>query len=217
MNYKNHKRLITVSGLLVLVAVVIFIFFTKKDAPSLDEKQSDTIESTSDLKQEVVENSYKGFSESVYVSNIEKNILNKDYSVAEKIASEALSFYPKSESILNKMLIMLGEKGDIGGSLKITDTLLEIDSKNYLYWKLKAKLERAKITTYTIEQKKQIQDIYEKALVATSNNIEIISTYAVFAEEYLSKEKAIDLWNLAKKVNPLGAESYQVIIGRLEK
>ncbi len=212
MKEKISKYVLPVVAIIAVCSIAFFVFKNNNKAEPLTNIQEDqsnvTIEKDANSKE---------FSEKTYISNIEKNITNKDYSIAKKIAEEALTFYPKSEQIINEYIAILSQSNNNSEIAVYVDKLIIINPTNYSYWKLKARIARIGLTASDSNKIGMIKEIYEKALLATHNNIEIISTYAVFAEDYLTKQKAIELWNLAKGVNPIGAQSYQIIIDRLSK
>lgn len=213
MKEKISKYVLPFVAIIAVCSIAFFVFKNNNKAEPLtniqEEEQSNvTIEKDANSKE---------FSEKTYISNIEKNITNKDYAIAKKIAEEALTFYPKSEQIINEYITILSQSNNNTEIAVYVDKLIVINPADYSYWKLKARIARIGLTASDSNKIGMIKEIYEKALLATHNNIEIISTYAVFAEDYLTKQKAIELWSLAKSVNPIGAQSYQTIIDRLSK
>lgn len=212
------NKIIKISVIIILIlaiGVAIFMIYRSKNNKVdniVNDNQVTEIVTDSNLKSD-----YKAFSEAIYVTNSQKQFTAKDYSAAKRVIEEGLGYYPKSQELIVSYINVLSTLGEKVKAMEYADKLIKINSSNYSYWKLKAQLYKGNSSTYTDEQKVYLTKLYDDALIATKNNIEIISTYAVFAEDYLTKQKAIELWTLAKKVNPMGANSYQVIIDRLSR
>lgn len=213
------NKIIKISVIVVVVLAICTAFFmvyrsknNKTESIADNDVVANDIISNTDVK-----TNYKAFSEATYIANAQKQFVAKDYSAAKRVVEEGLGYYPKSQELMVSYINVLSTLGEKVKAMEYVDKLIKANSSNYSYWKLKAQLYKSSVSTYTDEQKTYLTKLYENALVATNNNIEIISTYAVFAEDYLTKQKAIELWTLAKKVNPIGAQSYQDLIDRLSK
>lgn len=207
--------------IIILVILAVFQYYSRHNKlKNNDTKETDKTDIVTEIPKEEVKTDIKGTinktSEATYVSTIERNIIDRNFKEAQKVSEEALVKYPKSEKILSDYVGVLSASGQTQKAIDVSDTLIKLYPKNYIYWKMKAQLVRSVVKLpYSEEKKAEVIKIYEDALVATGNNIEIISTYAVFAEDYISKIKAIELWQLAQKINPTGAQSYKDIINRL--
>jgi tetratricopeptide (TPR) repeat protein len=212
MKNKIIKISLIVVAILALAVAIFMVNKSKNNEPDQSVLDGLTTETVTEKKPE-----YKAYAESVYIENSQKQVVAQDYSAAKRVIEEGLGYYPKSQDLMMSYVNVLSTLGEKDKALEYANKLIKTNSSNYAYWKLKAQLYKGNNSTYTQEQKDYLTKLYNDALVATNNNIEIISTYAVFAEDYLTKQKAIELWTLAKSVNPIGANSYQVIIDRLSK
>ncbi len=213
----KEKKMKIVLFVLIGLVILTFVFFVTKNKASAPEKL--VVNTNSDYFQEkdkeVKNSNPKPLSD--YIVLIEKSMNDKNYTKAKDDIEKGLILYPASPVLLKDYVLILSIMHENKKAIVYSDKLIATDPANYYYWKLKIQIVRSNVIEYSAEQKSEVQKLYDDALLATNNNIEIISAYAVFAEDFLSKQKAIELWKLAQKINPIGSGSYQIIIDRLSK
>lgn len=205
--------------LVVLLGLLKFFHLKKENNINLDktveikkdENKNPKIEKVLDNKMSLAD----------YKKQIIDSISKGDYKSAGKIATEGISNYKNDPELFYLDSMTKAHIGDKKGALVSITEAVKLDNKNTTYWKYEIEIQRqilylANVKTTDAEYKDKLKNLYEQALVATNENIEIVMAYAIFWTDVGDKVKSIEYWNKAIKINPKSALSYQNEIDRLK-
>lgn len=227
MTYETKKNIITIALALVVVGGITFFILRDaktSEAPVVVDTENVSVPDENTLIEQIPipsetstnNNSQPAFSSEAEAIAVVSGWLEKsDYMKAIYFAEQAISRYPNSGSLriyYASALYLVGEKDK---AFTVIDKAIEVDPTNYLTWRYKIIITKKKLTSSDPSYKTTVSTLYENALAATKNNIELITPYAIFLEEMGDKDGAIRYWKLAIQVNPLAKVSYQEQVDRL--
>lgn len=133
-----------------------------------------------------------------------------NYKIAEELLLKAISLDPKNPYIHQTYSALLWVAGQQDHAISEINTAISLKGNEFNFWLSKI--------MYSVSLKPEaIEQIYQNALTATDNNINIVTSFAVFEEKNGDRDGAISLWKKAQTLFPEQSNIYQQEIDRLSK
>jgi tetratricopeptide (TPR) repeat protein len=217
----THRNVVL--GILSIVVIIVVVLVYKKnkgtDDVVLSQNDAETVATSTPEKVAV-----KRFPASAkkYTTEALNYYQNQDYSKALTSVENALgSDITSAEAWQLKSLIQV-KLGDLNQAFSSATRAVSNDPTNSTYWKWEISVARMMkdkkgIIPTSPEFRATIEPIFKEALLATKNNIEIITSYAVFLEDVGDKKMAVVYLQKAIEINPPAKSSYELEIARLQK
>lgn len=124
---------------------------------------------------------------------------------------KVLSLDPKSEPALIGLALTYTEAGDLKAAENSLKTALDNNPKSYSVWI--RYIDTKRVTNASNEE---IKKIFEEALAATNRYPDVVTQAANFYEQIGDKQKSVDFWREAIKLNPTNKNAYELEIRRIE-
>ncbi len=218
----QKKQLWIIGGALIIVALIGFVMYrgTAQAPTHIGDDASQNIQETeTDTQTSSVSTTPKKYATLQKAVDASVAVVDSaDYAKAQVVVEGALAEYPNSGSLNILYSTVMDKLGNHAKAVELAHHAVAVDPTNYLTWRYEINLTKATFAGKSPSDpayKAAISSLYNQALVATHNNIELITPYAIFLEEAGDINGAIYLWQSAKQVNPLAAQSYQMQIDRL--
>lgn len=128
--------------------------------------------------------------------------------------NDALSFR-KSDKVYSGLFLSYSALNNVDKARVALDTAIKLNPTYVDYWKWKLSI----LDDKTGVSFPDLKRVYEEGIVKVDSKtkINLITHFAVIAENNFQKAEAISLWEYAKQINPAKASVYQVEIDRLSK
>lgn len=133
-----------------------------------------------------------------------------NYKTAEEWFLKAISVDPKNPYIHQAYSALLWVASEKDHALSEINTALRLKGNEFNFW-------LSKIMYSSALKPEAIEQIYQNALTSTGNDINIVTSFAVFEETTGDIQDAIALWKKAQTILPERSGLYQSEIDRLSK
>ena len=141
-----------------------------------------------------------------------KKQVQSDWLGAQQSIEQALKLDPKNPYLMQTYASLLANRGDVTGAMIWIDKALAIKFDEPNFWYLKIEL----ATVLSKSNFNNISDVYLRALEATNNNIDMITSYARFLGQADKGQESITYWQKAIELYPANKATYQAEIDRLK-
>jgi tetratricopeptide (TPR) repeat protein len=217
----THRNVVLGTVAIVIILVVVLVYKKNKGTDDMALSQNDTETVATATPEKVVAKRFPA-SAKKYTTEAVNYYQNQDYSKALTSVENALgSDITSAEAWQLKSLIQV-KLGDLNQAFSSASRAVSNEPTNTMYWKWEISVvgmmkDKKGITATSVEFRTAIEPIYKEALVATKNNIEIVTSYAVFLEDVGDKKMAVEYLQKAIEINPPAKSSYELEIARLQK
>lgn len=225
----EKKQIGIIIGSLAIVAVLGYVilrantpFSSESDLATTEEEtsteNSNTITQQNETTPTPVSQKKKYATLAIAVEKATEAVNTADYTKAQVVVEGALAEYPKSGELTILSSLVFDKLGNHTKAVELGVKATVVEPTNYLTWRYRIMLTKSQYAGKTPSDpgyKAAVSALYEQGLIATNNNIELITPYAIFLEDAGDIAGAIKYWKLAKQVNPLAISSYDEQIARL--
>lgn len=135
-----------------------------------------------------------------------------DYDNARKYLLMAKPLFPDNIEAYNQLFSVDNAMHDYMAAQQDIDKALSISRTDAQLWRNKIDLEKQ----YFNPTQDQVKDLYNQALTATADNIDIITVYAQYLESINDLQGAVTEWKDAITKNPSSTALYQAEIDRIQ-
>lgn len=217
----SHRNVV-LGTIAILIILGIVLFYKKgKESDEITLNQNNAEDVATSTPEKVAAKRFPA-SAKKYTTEALNYYQNQDYSKALTSVENALgSDITSAEAWQLKSLIQV-KLGDLNQAFSSATRAVSNEPANSTYWKWEISVARMMkdkkgITPTSPEFRATIEPIYKEAFVATKNNIEMVTSYAVFLEDVGDKKMAVEYLQKAIEINPAAKSSYELEIVRLQK
>lgn len=134
------------------------------------------------------------------------------YSKAQEVYKEAQKLDPNNPIAYHELFVVENAMHDYGAAKTDIEKAVQLAANNPQYWRDRVELVRNHFNPTNSE----IEKLYQDALTATNNSVDVITSYAQFLEEKGDLQGAVTQWKAAIDKNPSATTAYQQEIERIQ-